>query len=430
MGEESESLMGGASTGVTQNILFNYFVLSCTFSATNGSYTVLFAYISAVFSIKIASYGSALSYLSYMICSLTISAIVVDKYGARKMMLFCLICFSSFSFCGVIALYWPNIYVQWVLMMTGSILKGIGSPIGWVAQGVYFATYAEYYAKDNDLEVDTINKQFATYFGIARIGFQGFFYLLSSVLLEFTDMDPEDLFLLYFGVSMISLIVTWMYLDELIIKDDKKNDESIMTRLFEVMKITTTDPVAICISPMTISFGFVSIFVFVYLNDNIGADYFGTYAIGYLNVLASAAAVLSSIIVSYFFVHSYSIGLGSLCYMLLSLAFMVFSNEQMGKWKYVWMLYCLYGIGRITWESTTKAIYADLYPHKRSIAFANLTFLTGLSSTVFSFLSSDISELALAICMFIPASLMVPGYLYALKIREDKPIKESQLEIS
>lgn len=83
--------------------------------------------------------------------------------------------------------------------------------------------------------------------------------------------------------------------------------------------------------------------------------------------------------------------MGSFCYSLVAGAFLEFKDSQLGHWKYVWAIYTLYGVARISWETTTKAIVADFYPKSRACAFANLNFIAGLSSTVYSFLVSDLS---------------------------------------
>jgi hypothetical protein len=83
--------------------------------------------------------------------------------------------------------------------------------------------------------------------------------------------------------------------------------------------------------------------------------------------------------------------IGSFCYALVSGAFIEFKDSQMGHWKYVWAIYMLYGVGRISWETTTKAIVADFYPSSKAAAFSNLNFVAGLASTIYSFIVSDLS---------------------------------------
>jgi len=46
----------------------------------------------------------------------------------------------------------------------------------------------------------------------------------------------------------------------------------------------------------------------------------------------------------------------------------------------------LYGSGRLTFENSAKAIYADLFPDERAMAFASLNFVSGSFSSIFAYL--------------------------------------------
>ena len=107
---------------------------------------------------------------------------------------------------------------------------------------------------------------------------------------------------------------------------------------------------------------------------------------------------------------------GTVCFVLICSAYLSFSNGQIGKWKYISPLFCLYGGARLTWESTLKAIVADFFPDKDelSAAFAYLGFTSGLAATIFSFVMVFETRQHLAIMILVPAVLIVPGFRAAL----------------
>lgn len=426
---ESDGLLASQTSGKkpdselsVSEIMNNFWIMTIPFSVVNGAYTVLYSYVSSVYALELASYSSGASYLTYMVSALLFAALFVDAFGPHKMMIFSQACFASFSLCLIVALWTTNYDAQWFLLMLGSILKGFGSPIGWVSQGVYFATYAELYAKKSSSTILEANGLLAGYFATSRIGIQGIFYLLSSILLEFTHLTDQDLFIVFGLMSFAALASVVLFLQDLPMAQKVKKELPTCRELYErvmpVLTMAVTDLVAICVSPLTISFGCLQIFMFVYVNEKVASDNFPVYTVGYLNVIYTAVNVLVSIPVAIYCSRTTAVVIGAVAYLLLAIAFMSFTDDQLGVSQYIWMLYVLYGIARMSWESTTKAIYADLYPDNRSVAFAHLSFLNGLSSGIFSFLVGNMSGLSLGVCLFVPAVLMVPGYLMALRLRE------------
>jgi hypothetical protein len=70
---------------------------------------------------------------------------------------------------------------------------------------------------------------------------------------------------------------------------------------------------------------------------------------------------------------------GALCYTSVSLSVLFFSNQELEAmgWGLAY-LYVLQGIGRLVFESTNKAVFADFFPKDEVSAFANLTAWSGL----------------------------------------------------
>lgn len=101
-----------------------------------------------MFSLSLGSYSSGFLYSTYTLTSLLCAAPFVERFGARDVMLISFILYLSYLVFFVIATQVEDVTTRWVFVITGSIFGGFASGIGWVSQGVYFATSAEYYTKE------------------------------------------------------------------------------------------------------------------------------------------------------------------------------------------------------------------------------------------------------------------------------------------
>mmetsp|Transcript_23942 Transcript_23942/g.31152 ORF Transcript_23942/g.31152 Transcript_23942/m.31152 type:complete len:288 (+) Transcript_23942:665-1528(+) len=248
------------------------------------------------------------------------------------------------------------------------------------------------------------------------IGLQGFLYLFASLFLEFTSFSREDLFIIFTILTFVTFLGVFFYLQQL---NTKASGESSLEHTKQVVLMAFTDARALALAPMALTFGFISVFISTYVNDEVVKDYIGTYAVGYLGVIQTATVSILSIPWNHFLGREGVLIVGTFAYSLVAGAFLAFSDEDMGSWDAVWAIYVLYGIGRISWETTTKTIVADFYPFSRAEAFAYLNFVSGLASTCYSFMTSDLTAGALAVSFLIPALMIVPGYYYALSAPSD-----------
>jgi hypothetical protein len=102
----------------------------------------------------------------------------------------------------------------------------------------------------------------------------------------------------------------------------------------------------------------------------------------------------------------------------------------LGKWRDIWVIYVLYGFGRLTWENTAKAIFADFFTGKdRTSAFSNLNFAIGLSSTVFAFVVGDFGKVDLSIAIIVPAAAIVPCFYLSSSLPSSYHFTDSLKEI-
>jgi len=114
------------------------------------------------------------------------------------------------------------------------------------------------------------------------IGLQGFLYLFASLFLEFTSFSREDLFIIFTILTFVTFLGVFFYLQQL---NTKASGESSLEHTKQVVLMAFTDARALALAPMALTFGFISVFISTYVNDEVVKDYIGTYAVGYLGVI-------------------------------------------------------------------------------------------------------------------------------------------------
>ena len=159
------------------------------------------------------------------------------------------------------------------------------------------------------------------------------------------------------------------------------------------------------LAPFQIAFGFMSALLIVFINGSVAKDDVGTDAIGYLTaVLAGVAALLSPV----FATLGATRGVGKTPVMLLGAGAWLLEATLLraispgalmaAGWAGLVPLYVLHGVGRVVYETTNKAMVADLFGETgdTEAAFANVIVFTGSSSAVALFLFPSLGHDQLA----------------------------------
>ena len=159
------------------------------------------------------------------------------------------------------------------------------------------------------------------------------------------------------------------------------------------------------LAPFQIAFGFMSALLIVFINGSVAKDDVGTDAIGYLTaILPGVAALLSPV----FATLGATKGVGKTPVMLLGAGAWLLEATLLraispgafmaAGWAGLVPLYVLHGVGRVVYETTNKAMVADLFGETgdTEAAFANVIVFTGSSSAVALFLFPSLGHDQLA----------------------------------
>jgi hypothetical protein len=162
-----------------------------------------------------------------------------------------------------------------------------------------------------------------------------------------------------------------------------------LSRALATTEFTFCNRRAVPLMGLTMAFGCASLFWSSYVNDETIDTYISTSAVAYLGAVQTGLTTLLAIPAAWFsarFGKVWILALGSLSYICLGGAYVIWTNKELGHWSSMVPLAIMYGLGRITFENSAKAIYADMFSDTRAMAFASLNFVSGFCSSIFAYL--------------------------------------------
>jgi MFS family permease len=436
MAERSSEMAGlvGGNNAPQPSALRNFLLMSFCFGSAHGGMVVAIAYASSVLGSSLGSASTGTVYSVYGLTALLGAAPAVERFGPAKAisaaLLFWLLYLAMFVIAMFVTEDGGSAGGRWAVVLIGAVLGGFGSGIGLTAQGVYFARAAATYRKEEGLTAAAANDLFAGYFATIFMGSQCVQYLLAAVLLEFTSFDGDDLFGVFAANGLAMLALVLVFLEEMPDPDRKDHPStgpstvdlaSIAPHAAKVIRFTFGDRRAVALMPLSVAFGFATLFVASFVNENTVSDRISSYAVGYCGVIQTGTVALVSVPFSRLStsVGKWAVvGLGAMGYCGVSVPYLAVDSQALGHWRYMAPLFVAYGLARVSWENTTRALYADYFPSDRTTAFASLNFVVGMAASAYAYvLAAGVdSRLALASALLVPSLLLVPGYLHARNV--------------
>ena len=126
----------------------NFIIMCFAFGFAHGSVTIAIAYASTAFSYRLGTYSTGCVYLVYTFGSLFFASPIVDMIGSQRALSMALLFYVLYVLTLMLGTFHridADTDGLWVLIIIGSLLGGFGTAVGWVAQGVYFASSAALY---------------------------------------------------------------------------------------------------------------------------------------------------------------------------------------------------------------------------------------------------------------------------------------------
>jgi MFS family permease len=286
--------------------------------------------------------------------------------------------FGMILFCGYVGCF---LLRSSILVYVGGVVGGVGSGVAWTGQGVYFALSAERYANEQQLTTEMATSMLAAVFACWILVTETFLESLSTLLVRGWDIPWNVVFIVYFMIAVASSIfMVYQVPDH---RNPRCVHEPFFAKATAALRLLVQDPRMKYMVFFNISFGFAGAFLNAFVSSQVVPVAIGKSSVGLLAGIHGMVAAAASIVFGYFDRSKIWILLiGSLAFTFVALPFLFLPDLQRWNWGLLLFVYSMEGIGRATFESTLKALFADYFTYEKEGAFANIILQYGIASTL------------------------------------------------
>ena len=366
-----------ASRKTYRNFLFVATMLSINYACTGNNIYMLVARFGAV-----GAWQSGAYFLALTLSATTFATYITKVCGSKQGMVIGLTLLTFYSFST--ALY--TIVEQSVqVSVAGAAVGGIGAGIMWTAQGVYFGQSADNFAREQDIDSFCATSMLAGTFGFVFLTCETLMRLVSTVILS---VNPEINWGIIFGVySLVGVVTTCGMIFAYEYPLTENQQEVLLHKIESVFFLMMEDPKMKYLVPYSLALGFGNAFVNSFVNGEvieIALEDENNQFVGLFSAFNSAVAAAVSLMFATWFPEQkpLSIVMGGLACIGTALPFVIYPQREAHTWGSLFLVHGLWGIARSTYESTYKAVFADMFPTEKDGAFASLVLQNALASSI------------------------------------------------
>eukprot|EP00937_MAST-01D_sp_MAST-1D-sp2_P002683 g2683.t1 len=440
-----------------KKVLSNFWWLCVTFSTNHAVVVTALSLATAELGPELGAYGSGTLYITYTFAALFLAPGVVGLFGPKRAMVAALYLYSvyvaSFLAATIVHTRLSQPVVEWLCVIAGSIIGGCGAGWMWTAQGAYFAGAARAYASclersSTQPPTSGIRQRetasLAGVFGFIFLGIEVLVKMAVSIIMRTSDTrdasgspataptgeDDDSQHGSATGVeiafaAMLALALGAAAAMQLLLWERpggprasagsaappstrSAQASSLLSRrklLLAVGLMRRRDGLVLLLAPFQVAFGLMSSLLLFYVNGTLAKAAVGASNIGFLTaVLASSAALCSPLfggLVRRAWLSKHAalvVGLVAFLTEALLLLSLPQAELESAGWRDLCFVYVLHGVGRGVFESTNKALFADLFTRGTDVeaAFANVIVFSGGASAIAFFVFPRISPSAMA----------------------------------
>lgn len=406
--------------------LYDFTVFSLCFALCHAAVMACVAYSSSEFSDMISTISNGSLYLCNAFAAFFVAGDFVYYAGPKFSMFIGLIGNCIFVLGFLISTLRPS--TVWFIFIPSSIIGGLASGLQWTAQGKYYSVASIYYSEEVNVSVEDSNKKFAAIFATTYLLMEVMFKMAATGLLVlFPERGKFFVFTLYTCLAAIATFLISGVSDlNMPFSKDIFEEFTIQKSIQSCVNFISTDDIFLYLTFFQFGTGVALSYVTSYVygvivgdSDSLGDSYIGILSA--LVVVIAAFVSMTSTIFVQCFGKSLHILLASLSICLLGLILMFASNSQLGTWDYIIPYLMLEGMALGIWESTNKAIIADIYGSdevKSSSAFAMLYFLFFLGNGIGYYCISHIPRNVIIFLLITCGAIGAIPYLYLLRFLE------------
>lgn len=337
---------------------------------------------------SVGAWSSGMLYLTYTLSSIMGATYVVKQLGGRNAMILGMSFYVVYVCCFWIAVTQPA--MKAMAAIGGAFVGGIGSGIIWTAQGSYFTQAAEEHALYLGCEWADCTSSFSGIFAFAYLLEETILHLSSYIMIQYFLMEWSTIFAIYAGIAFVST-VGMIWVKNYPVSGQLSQDEELQTPWH---KTTAAFYLLLKDSKMKYMMGINAVFGFsgAFLNSFVSGQVIRivlhdveSKTEGIFVSWGASIAALASLIfgkLTHDFGKGHVILFGNVMFLGVVLPFVFKPNLESWTWPLLAFVYASQGIGRATFESTTKAVFADFFPYEKEGAFANIILQNGLFGSI------------------------------------------------
>lgn len=360
----------------------NFVTMAILFSANHGCTVACLALATARLG-SLGAWQSGVLYIAYTSSSLLGATYITKQLGSRNAIMTGMGLYCAYVACFLVATEFEEIAKEAALL--GAAIGGVGGAFLWTAQGAYFGQAADEHAQCLQQDAKLSTSYLAGVFAFVYLAEEVLLRLLSTALLETGRVSWSVIFGLYTIVAVVStlgMLLVYNY------PNSNERNVQIFYKVTAALQLLKSDPKMKYLIGLNATFGLAGAFLNSYVNGEVVRvalnDPDSKY-VGGLSALVAIVAAVASLGLSSV-AQRYGKGIilvgGALCFLGVAFPFLLQPNTARWGWIGLIIVYSLQGLGRATFESTLKALFADYFSYEKEGAFANIILQNGLFSAV------------------------------------------------
>jgi MFS family permease len=336
----------------------------------------------------VGAWSSSMLYLTYTLSSVLGATYVVKQLGGRNAMILGMSFYVVYVGCFWVAVAYPSIKA--IAAIAGAFIGGIGSGILWTAQGSYFTQAAEEHALYQGCDWVACTSSLSGTFAFAYLLEETVLHLSSYVMIEYLNMEWIAIFAIYAGIAVLSTL-GMLWVRNYPVPRSRSGNDKFETQLYKItaaFHLLMTDSKMKYLIGLNAVFGFSGAFLNSFVSGQvvrIALQDVESKTVGIFVSWGAGVAAIASLLFGKL-THDYGKGpvmvFGNLMFLGVVLPFVVKPNLDTWTWHLLAFVYASQGIGRATFESTMKGVFADFFPYEKEGAFANIILQNGLFGSI------------------------------------------------
>lgn len=430
--EEKEEEVPQKTDYSPSTIMASFLFMTACFAVTHGCVMSLIGYSAEELGTTVAGAQNGTLSVAYVLSALFFSGAFSTVFGTKYALFLSLLLYVANAVAYFLTIIFPVLGMP--IACGGGFLCRIGAGTLWTAQGAYFGETCKVYGVATGMPASDVTSMFGSYFAFLYLGIEVLGKILSSILYNQGGIYAVYLVLVFLSAG--GAIGIFFIRDFSAEVKRLKGETNVPTpsfcstetlnkifnkkKAFGAIDLLMNDGRMRYIYPGPMAFSSLTVLLNIYVigvvvadSDNVGGGDVGNFGA----TLSGCAAVFSVIFGRVEMVTGKGpvYILGQFIFFCEALIFLVTDNYTLGNKMPLFVLYGLHGMGRATYVSTMRSLFADIWSDDeiRPFAFANLIIANGGAAAVFSFLYPYISRDALGLISIFLAVMGIIGFYEA-----------------